>query len=132
MRTPLEVFDAMYPDNMEVDDDQIGSVAADRRTRPVVHPAVEPPVCDTCRQTSSETVFFNPTCSGCLDLLCSPTTTVPEMFAILRQWTPQTQQNLEIIIRQVSEWVLTPVDVINSFKILYLVHVDVTSFVKRY
>ena len=40
--------------------------------------------------------------SGCAALLSDPSTTIPQVFAILRQWTPQTQQSLEMLIREVN------------------------------
>ena len=69
------------------------------RERPMVHPAVDPPLCEEC--VKMEMSFFDPNCPGCMDMLSADTTTVPEMFAILRQWTPQTQQNLEVLMREV-------------------------------
>ena len=41
-------------------------------------------------------------CPGCRDILENPNTTVPEIFAVLRQWTPQTQQRLELLVDEVS------------------------------
>jgi CAP-Gly domain-containing linker protein 3/4 len=69
------------------------------RERPIIHPAVDPPLCEDCAK--HEMSFFDPNCPTCIDLLSAESTTVPEMYAILRQWTPQTQQNLEILIREV-------------------------------
>lgn len=31
-----------------------------------------------------------------------PKTTIAEIFAIMRQWVPQVQQNIEMLIREVS------------------------------
>ena len=73
------------------------------RDKPMVHPAVDPPLCEMCQKM--EMAFFDPNCPGCQDLLTSPDTTLPEIYAVLRQWTPQTQQSLEILIREV--WILS-------------------------
>ncbi|XP_060081440.1 CAP-Gly domain-containing linker protein 4-like isoform X1 [Ylistrum balloti] len=69
------------------------------RDKPMIHPCVDPPVCDSCQKL--ELSFFDPGCPGCHDILVNPNTTVPEIFAVLRQWTPQTQQNLELLINEI-------------------------------
>jgi len=70
-----------------------------QRERPMVHPAVDPPLCENCQKM--ELAFFDPMCPGCQEILTNSSTTVPEIFAILRQWTPQTQQSLELMIREI-------------------------------
>lgn len=66
---------------------------------PMIHPCVDPPLCSNCQK--SELSFFDPNCPGCQEILLRPTTAIPEIFAILRQWTPQTQQNIEVLINQI-------------------------------
>lgn len=68
-------------------------------TKAVIHPCVDPPLCDNC--TRLDLSFFDPVCAGCREILSNPSTTVPEIFAILRQWTPQTQQNLELLVEEI-------------------------------
>ncbi|CAI9736669.1 CAP-Gly domain-containing linker protein 4-like isoform X4 [Octopus vulgaris] len=68
---------------------------------PMIHPCVDPPLCSNCQK--SELSFFDPNCPGCHEILLRPTTLVPEIFAILRQWTPQTQQNIELLVDQILE-----------------------------
>lgn len=70
------------------------------REKPMVHTAVDPPLCESCQKL--DLAFFDPNCPGCQELLSFPETTIPEILAILRQWTPQTQQSLEMLIREVS------------------------------
>ncbi|XP_062980230.1 CAP-Gly domain-containing linker protein 4 [Elgaria multicarinata webbii] len=41
--------------------------------------------------------FFDPNDAACQEILFSPKTSVSELFAILRQWVPQVQQNIDII-----------------------------------
>ncbi|XP_007665259.1 CAP-Gly domain-containing linker protein 4 isoform X4 [Ornithorhynchus anatinus] len=41
--------------------------------------------------------FFDPNDASCQEILFNPKTSVPELFAILRQWVPQVQQNIDII-----------------------------------
>ncbi|NXC51776.1 CLIP4 protein, partial [Aleadryas rufinucha] len=41
--------------------------------------------------------FFDPNDAACQEILFNPKTTVSELFAILRQWVPQVQQNIDII-----------------------------------
>ena len=73
-----------------------------RRLQPMIHSPVDVPFCLVCQESGAECTAFNPKCAGCQDILTSPSTSVAEYFAILRQWTPQVQQSLEIIIRQVE------------------------------
>ncbi|CAJ0944390.1 unnamed protein product [Ranitomeya imitator] len=41
--------------------------------------------------------FFDPNDASCQDILFDPDTSVSELFAILRQWVPQVQQNMDVI-----------------------------------
>ncbi|NXH97047.1 CLIP4 protein, partial [Pachycephala philippinensis] len=41
--------------------------------------------------------FFDPNDAACQEILFNPKTSVSELFAILRQWVPQVQQNIDII-----------------------------------
>lgn len=69
------------------------------REKPMIHPCVDPPACESCQKL--ELSFFDPECPGCRLILENPNTTVPEIFSVLRQWTPQTQQNLDLLIDEV-------------------------------
>ncbi|XP_050689682.1 CAP-Gly domain-containing linker protein 4-like isoform X2 [Eriocheir sinensis] len=69
-----------------------------RRTVPVTHPPVDAPLCvHCCRRDLS---FFNPGCAGCSGLLRRPSTTPAHLFAIMRQWVPEVQQNIHHFVRQ--------------------------------
>ena len=68
--------------------------------KPVVHPPTDGPLCAACRKLDKS--FFDVKCSGCQSLLCDEATTVSQLFAILRQWIPQTQQNILMVIEQVK------------------------------
>jgi CAP-Gly domain-containing linker protein 3/4 len=65
---------------------------------------VDPPVCESCQRL--ELSFFDPGCPGCKEILENPNTTVPEIFAVLRQWTPQTQQSLELLVNEVKQEII--------------------------
>ncbi|ESP02457.1 hypothetical protein LOTGIDRAFT_224824 [Lottia gigantea] len=65
----------------------------------MIHPCVDPPLCHCCQK--QELSFFDPGCPDCRDILLNPNTTVPEIFAILRQWTPQTQHNIELLVNEI-------------------------------
>nr|XP_033795052.1 CAP-Gly domain-containing linker protein 4 [Geotrypetes seraphini]XP_033795053.1 CAP-Gly domain-containing linker protein 4 [Geotrypetes seraphini]XP_033795054.1 CAP-Gly domain-containing linker protein 4 [Geotrypetes seraphini] len=41
--------------------------------------------------------FFDPNDAACQEILVNPNTSVSELFAILRQWVPQVQQNIDVI-----------------------------------
>jgi hypothetical protein len=93
----------MYPIIMERDDSlECDSVDCQPRSRPIVHQPVDAIACGECQRLDADATFFDPQCSGCQELLYDESTSIPEMFAILRQWTPRTQHNAEMIIRQVD------------------------------
>ncbi|KAG8194224.1 hypothetical protein JTE90_024556 [Oedothorax gibbosus] len=69
------------------------------RLHPIIHPSSDAPLCKSCLQL--DLPFFDPSCPGCLEVLKSPETTVPHIFAIVRQWMPQTQQNIETLVNEV-------------------------------
>ncbi|XP_057290662.1 CAP-Gly domain-containing linker protein 4-like isoform X2 [Hydractinia symbiolongicarpus] len=74
------------------------SSASSRKT-PCSFSAVDPPICEECQELDLS--FFDPTCAGCQDILSNPRTTISEIFAIMRQWVPQTQQHIEILIEEI-------------------------------
>uniref|UniRef100_A0A673CDD6 CAP-Gly domain-containing protein n=1 Tax=Sphaeramia orbicularis TaxID=375764 RepID=A0A673CDD6_9TELE len=41
--------------------------------------------------------FFDPSEPQCREVLVDPSTTIPELFAVLRQWVPQVQKNIDLI-----------------------------------
>lgn len=45
--------------------------------------------------------FFDPNDPACLEILMDPRTTIPELFAIVRQWVPQVQHKIDIIGNEV-------------------------------
>lgn len=49
----------------------------------------------------TEFSFFDPNDAACQEILFDPKTSVSELFAILRQWVPQVQQNIDIIGNEV-------------------------------
>lgn len=46
--------------------------------------------------------FFDPNDPACLEILTDPRTTVPELFAIVRQWVPQVQHKIDVIGNEVG------------------------------
>jgi hypothetical protein len=50
----------------------------------------------------SEFSFFDPNDAACQEILFDPKTSVSELFAVLRQWVPQVQQNIDIIGNEVN------------------------------
>ncbi|XP_072367468.1 CAP-Gly domain-containing linker protein 4 isoform X1 [Scyliorhinus torazame] len=60
--------------------------------RPVIHPVVSAPMPTDC-----EFSFFDPHDPACKRILHDLKTTVSELFAILRQWVPQVQQQIDVI-----------------------------------
>ncbi|KAF7656467.1 hypothetical protein LDENG_00040350 [Lucifuga dentata] len=62
------------------------------RRRPMVHPSAPAPLPKDYAFT-----FFDPNDPACLEILMDPQTTVPELFAIVRQWVPQVQHKIDVI-----------------------------------
>ncbi|KAM6959494.1 CAP-Gly domain-containing linker protein 3 [Aplochiton taeniatus] len=62
------------------------------RRRPMVHPSAQAPLPKDYAFT-----FFDPNDPACLEILMDPRTTIPELFAIVRQWVPQVQHKIDII-----------------------------------
>ncbi|KAM6917757.1 CAP-Gly domain-containing linker protein 4 isoform 2-T2 [Lycodopsis pacificus] len=60
--------------------------------RSVIHQVASAPMPSDC-----EFSFFDPSEPQCKDVLLDPSTTIPELFAVLRQWVPQVQKNIDLI-----------------------------------
>ncbi|XP_054652733.1 CAP-Gly domain-containing linker protein 4-like isoform X2 [Dunckerocampus dactyliophorus] len=60
--------------------------------RPVIHQVASAPMPNDC-----EFSFFDPNEPQCKEVLQDPNTTIPELFAVLRQWVPQVQKNIDLI-----------------------------------
>lgn len=69
------------------------------RTAVKVHPPSDPPICSTCEQL--DTIHFNIQCHSCQELLLNPKTTISQIFAVIRQWVPQTQFCIEIFVKEI-------------------------------
>ncbi|XP_041711583.1 CAP-Gly domain-containing linker protein 4 isoform X2 [Coregonus clupeaformis] len=59
---------------------------------PTIHQVASAPMPTDC-----EFSFFDPEEPQCREVLLEPSTTVPELFAVLRQWVPQVQKNISLI-----------------------------------
>ncbi|XP_074876119.1 CAP-Gly domain-containing linker protein 3 isoform X2 [Buteo buteo] len=68
------------------------SPLVERRKKPMVHPAAPAPLPKDYAFT-----FFDPNDAACREILLDPRTTVPQLFAILRQWVPQVQHSVDLI-----------------------------------
>lgn len=68
---------------------------------PFLFPGAEAPVIFSISAapmpSDCEFSFFDPNDASCQEILFDPKTSVSELFAILRQWVPQVQQNIDII-----------------------------------
>ncbi|CAG0885810.1 unnamed protein product [Cyprideis torosa] len=71
-----------------------------QREFPLSHPAVEAILCENCR--SLEVSVFDPSCPTCSDILKDQeTTSIAHILAILRQWVPQIQQNIDLFMKEI-------------------------------
>lgn len=62
-------------------------VAAASRSHPLSHPTVDAPICPEC--LALENTFFDPACKACRRKLQSGDAGIAHVFAVLRQWVPQ-------------------------------------------
>ncbi|XP_054469435.1 CAP-Gly domain-containing linker protein 4-like [Anoplopoma fimbria] len=65
---------------------------ASSHQRSVIHQVASAPMPSDC-----EFSFFDPSEPQCKEVLLDPSTTIPELFAVLRQWVPQVQKNIHLI-----------------------------------
>ncbi|KAK5868208.1 hypothetical protein PBY51_009243 [Eleginops maclovinus] len=68
-----------------------------RFTSPAEEPWCIPPPRPRCPKTTVRFTFFDPNDPACLEILLDPRTTIPELFAIVRQWVPQVQHKIDVI-----------------------------------
>ncbi|XP_033979622.1 CAP-Gly domain-containing linker protein 3 [Trematomus bernacchii] len=71
---------------------QFQSPVHEPRRRPIVHHSAQAPLPKDYSFT-----FFDPNDPACLEILMDPQTSIPELFAIVRQWVPQVQHKIDII-----------------------------------
>ncbi|KAK7153400.1 hypothetical protein R3I93_011341 [Phoxinus phoxinus] len=72
------------------------SIITHNSERPVIHQVASAPMPSDC-----EFSFFDLDDPLCREVLLDPRTTVPELFAVLRQWVPQVQRNISVIGNEV-------------------------------
>lgn len=66
---------------------------------PMIHAPVDAPLCSNCRQIGLE--FFDPSCPGCRAILLdTDNTTVAQILALMRQWVPQTQRSIDVLVSE--------------------------------
>uniref|UniRef100_A0A1A7W8M1 CAP-GLY domain containing linker protein family, member 4 n=1 Tax=Iconisemion striatum TaxID=60296 RepID=A0A1A7W8M1_9TELE len=70
----------------------LGCSTRQSHQRAVIHQVASAPMPDDC-----EFSFFDPSEPQCKEILQDPNTTIPELFAVLRQWVPQVQKNIDVI-----------------------------------
>nr|XP_032800488.1 CAP-Gly domain-containing linker protein 3-like isoform X2 [Petromyzon marinus] len=63
--------------------------------KPITHPVARAPM-----PTNYGFSFFDPADLACQAVLTDPSTTVAQLFAVVRQWVPQVQQRVELIGEQ--------------------------------
>uniref|UniRef100_T1J9Y0 Uncharacterized protein n=1 Tax=Strigamia maritima TaxID=126957 RepID=T1J9Y0_STRMM len=69
------------------------------RETPISHPPVDAPLCSNC--IKMELVFLDPNCPKCRESILMTDTTIAQLFAVMRQWTPQAQQNINLLMEEI-------------------------------
>lgn len=91
--------DRAQTDSPRTDSPRTDSPRTDRaRMSPTIHVATDAPICSTCEEL--EYPFFSCHCLGCREILSNMDTSIAQIFAIMRQWVPQSQQNIELLVRE--------------------------------
>eukprot|EP00063_Salmo_salar_P090636 XP_014065471.1 PREDICTED: CAP-Gly domain-containing linker protein 4-like isoform X2 [Salmo salar] len=86
--------DVPVPESSEGDSDlgRHSTLSHSGVARPTIHQVASAPMPTDC-----EFSFFDPEEPQCREVLFESSTTVPELFAVLRQWVPQVQKNISLI-----------------------------------
>ncbi|XP_066919361.1 CAP-Gly domain-containing linker protein 4-like [Clytia hemisphaerica] len=63
------------------------------------HDAVDAPLCKQCENLNL--AFLDPNCKGCYRLIIDPKTSIAQLFAIIRQWVPQVQKNMDLLVTEI-------------------------------
>ncbi|XP_065833452.1 CAP-Gly domain-containing linker protein 4-like [Oscarella lobularis] len=71
------------------------------RETPMVHPIAEAPKHQQTYGKEVDAAFFDPNCPEGQHILQDPKTTIPQLFAIMRQWVPQIQKNMVTLANEV-------------------------------
>ncbi|XP_030826074.1 CAP-Gly domain-containing linker protein 3 [Camarhynchus parvulus] len=93
------------------------SPLVERRKKPMVHPAAPAPLPKDYAFT-----FFDPNDAACREILLDPRTSVPQLFAILRQWVPQVQHSVDVIGNEVRDGGTATVDDRDGLTHMTLLH----------
>ena len=72
--------------------------------QPSFHAATDPPYCRRCSSNHNNT-YFSLKCKDCED--CFETATIPQVFAIMRQWSHGVQANMIFYIKKVVNLYIT-------------------------
>ncbi|CAB3993805.1 CAP-Gly domain-containing linker 3-like isoform X2, partial [Paramuricea clavata] len=71
------------------------------------HSIADPPICTEAAQSRKVKICRikgeHTLSNGCSDILADPETSISEIFAIIRQWVPQVQQNLETFVTEITK-----------------------------
>lgn len=70
-------------------------------TLPLVHEPSAPPSCSSC-SAANVISMFNIYCQNCMALIVDHTEcTISNLFAIIRQWSPEIQQRIDFFVKQI-------------------------------
>lgn len=70
-------------------------------TTPICHEPSAPPSCPACA-TTSVIPIFNALCDTCMELLSDhEACSISHLFAIIRQWSPEIQQRIDLFVKQI-------------------------------
>lgn len=64
-----------------------------------IYPTDSVPSCENCVKN----IYFNFKCSKCLSILNDDNTSISQLLAIARQWDPDIQCNMDLLIQKMLE-----------------------------
>ncbi|XP_062502661.1 CAP-Gly domain-containing linker protein 4-like isoform X2 [Corticium candelabrum] len=71
------------------------------RDAPMIHPVADAPSHALSYGKPVDATFFDPNCPEGQEILQDPKTSIPELFAIVRQWVPQIQKNMQTLAKEI-------------------------------
>lgn len=86
-------------DDVVSDDKENFEASEAIRSKPIIHPPSEKPLCPKHTSTSSSIIKID--CDNCFALLTHQNTTISQIFAAMRDWIPGSQKKMNILVEEI-------------------------------
>ena len=71
------------------------------RTKAIMHPPSEKPLCENHQSCPEESVKVD--CDDCFNLLLEPSTSISQIFAAMREWMPGSQKKMNLLVEEITK-----------------------------